>query len=167
MAICGHYIPAMTHTHASECSLCSSRAAAVGYGATLPPRPQQPPPLVVVPYCGCCYWCLFSHSSPLKHTALTHQCACSHARRCLSARKMGEIHTHTSTRVHMPNMDSLMEDPLTLFLLTEYILFILVQSPALTPHRFYSAPSISLCLSALSLVYQPVSGSCCGLDHCG
>lgn len=76
-------------------------------------------------------------------------------------------YTDTHTHVHMPNMDSLMEDPLMLFLFTEYILFILVQSPALTPHLFYSAPSISLCLSALSLVYQPVSGPSCGLDHCG
>lgn len=64
---------------------------------------------------------------PLERIILTHQHACSHARSCLSASEMAEIHAHA--RTHTPNMDSLMEDPLTLFLLTESILFILVQSP--------------------------------------
>ncbi len=60
MAICGHYSPPMSHTHAPECSLCSSRAAAVGFSTTLPP----PLLLLLLAYCGCCYWCLFSHSTP-------------------------------------------------------------------------------------------------------
>lgn len=37
MAICGHYSPPMTHTHTLECSLCPSRAGAVGFSTTLPP----------------------------------------------------------------------------------------------------------------------------------
>lgn len=162
MAICGHYSPPMSHTHASECSLCSSRATAVGISATLychhrrrcllllltvavvidvyslilPPQTHHTDPPVRLQSCKALFIC---------------------------QQDGWDTHTHT----HMPNMDSLMEDPLMLFLLTEYILFILVQSPALTPHLFYSAPSISLCLSALSLVYQPVSEPSCGLDHCG
>ncbi len=39
MAICGHYSPPMTNTHTLECSLCSSRAATVGFSTTLPLPP--------------------------------------------------------------------------------------------------------------------------------
>lgn len=60
MAICGHYSSPVSHTHAYECRLCSSRATIVAFSTILPP----PPLLVVVAYCGCCYWCLFSHSTP-------------------------------------------------------------------------------------------------------
>lgn len=99
--------------------------------------------------CGCCclQWLLLLmfilSFYPLKRIILTHQHACSHARSCLSASEMAETHAHA--RTHTVNMDSLMEDPLTLFLLTESILFILVQSP-----RSYSA-SLLFSSSNLSL----------------
>lgn len=54
--------------------------------------------------CCCLLWLLLLmfilSFYPLKQTILTHQCACSHARRCLSASKMGEIHRHTHARTH-------------------------------------------------------------------
>lgn len=44
MAICGHYGLPMSHPRAPECSLCSFRAAAVGFSETL----LLPPPLLLL-----------------------------------------------------------------------------------------------------------------------
>ena len=154
MAICGHYSPPMSHNHAPECSLCSCRPAAVGFSRTLPLLLLL---LLTVAVVIEVYSLILTHSNkPYWPTSVP---AAMRRVVYLPARWLRYTHLH----IHMPNMDSLMEDPLTLILLAEYILFILVQSPALTPHLLCAAPSISLCLSAL--VYQPVSGPSCGLDH--
>lgn len=99
MAICGHYSPPISHTHVPECSFCSCRAAAVGLCNTTAATAAA-----AVLACFLLLLLMFVLSIyPLKHATLTHQCACSHARRCLSANKMGEIHTHTHAKYGLSN----------------------------------------------------------------
>lgn len=156
MAICGHYGLPMSHTRAPNAA-----SAPLGLPLWVSPQNYCSHHHCCCAYSGCCYRCLFSYSTPSNT---------SYQPNSMPAVMQGVVYlparwVRYTQDMHTPNMDSLMEDPLTLFLLAEYILFILVQSPALTSHLFYSAPSISLCLSAL--VYQPMSGPSCGLDHCG
>lgn len=107
MAICGHYSPPMSHTHTPECSFWSSRAADVGFSTT-------PLPLLhVVSHCGCCYWCLFSRSTPSNTPHWpTSMPAVMQGVVYLSARWVRYTHTHSDTHIHMSNMDPQMEDPL-------------------------------------------------------
>lgn len=138
MAICGHYCPPMSHSQAPLLLWVFSTT------------------LALTPWWLLLLMFMLSFS-PLRHNTLTHQYACSHARRCLSVSKMGEIHRQA------PNMECLMEDLLMLLPLTEYIL----RSISFCSCVLCAASSISPCLPALFSVYQLMSGPSYGLDHCG
>lgn len=97
MAICGHYGPPMSHTHTSENSLCSSRAATTGFSTTLTPLL-----FVVAAYCGCCYWCLFCHSTPSTNHTDPPVClqSCKALFICQQDGWNTQTHTHTHVRTH-------------------------------------------------------------------
>lgn len=59
---------------------------------------------------------------------------------------------------------SLLENPLMLFFLTEYIHFILVQS---SPFYFTSIQLLALSLSLYPLAHKPAPWPGCGLDRFG
>lgn len=105
-----------------------------------------------------------THPSRPKRIRLTHQHAYTHARCYLSAGKMSEITVRIDTDTQT-QYQSLMENPLMLFFLPEYIRFIFHPIP---PFYFASIQllcSLSLCLYPLA--HKPAPWPSCGLDRCG
>lgn len=120
MAICGHYCPPMSHSQAPLLLRVFSTT------------------LALTPWWLLLLMFMLSFS-PLRHNTLTHQYACSHARRCLSVSKMGEIHRQA------PNMECLMED----------------RSPhAASPHRVYPSFNLFLLLRLVCSFFNLSMSAC-------